>query len=591
MTGPARYQIDRPPARGHRGAVAAARQASVDAGLAMLDAGGTAVDAAVAAGLVAGVVEPMETTLAGSGFMVVADGRGAAHSVEFGPRAPGAARPDMYEVDTDATADRGLGVSTVVGDANVTGALASGIPGTIAGLLAAHERFGRLSRQAVVAPAVRAAHDGFLADEYYALEVVANLAGIRADPGARETYLRGGDPFPVAHLGAATLGVAPLVRQPALGRTLEHVADRGHDGFYAGEVAAALVSTVRDLGGIWTEDDLAARRADLGTPLRLRFRDVDVWAPAAPCGGLTELQLLNVWQALLPRPDGGDVGHPERLRRLAEISWHCFADRYHWLGDPDVVPVPTAELLADAYATELAELVRAGAAPPLVAPEEGFPWQVLARRAVHDPWRHGDRTAPVWRPGGATTPTAGTTHVSVIDADGMAASLTHTAANHFGASVVCPRTGLLLDAAMGWFNAYPNAANSIAGGARPLANMGPVVLTRDGAVRAAIGAPGGRRIVDAVAQVVLGVVERSLSAGDAVQEPRIDASGGGLLVSERLREAGDALAATGMPVRIVQEQHAPYGYELGRPVVVTKDAAAELTAAVDPVTKGAAGAL
>ncbi|MQA01941.1 MAG: hypothetical protein GEV07_04160 [Streptosporangiales bacterium] len=591
MTSSSTQHITRTPARGHRGAVAAARQVSVDAGLAMLEAGGTAVDAAVAAGLVAGVVEPMETTLAGSGFLVVAEGDGTAHSVEFGPRAPAAARPDMYEVDEGAAADRGLGVSTVVGDANVTGALAAGIPGTIAGLLAAHDRFGRLDRQTVLAPAVRAAYDGFPADEYYLVDAVDNLAALRRDPGAREVFLAGGDPFPVPHLGTATLGTTRLVRQPALGRILEIVADRGHDGFYAGEVAADLVSTVRELGGRWTEADLAGRQVSIGTPLRLTFRDVDVWAPVAPSGGLTELQLLNVWQALLPERDGRSVDDPQRLRQLAEASWHCFADRYHWLGDPNFVPVPSTELLGDPYAAELAELVRTGAAPPVSTPAEGFPWQVFARRAVHDPWRHGGREGPTWQPGGATTPTAGTTHVSAIDGDGMTVSLTHTAANHFGAKVVCQRTGLLLDAAMGWFNAYPDAANSIAGGARPLANMGPVVLTRNGRPTAAVGAPGGRRIVDAVVQLVQGIVDRSLSAGDVVLEPRIDASGSAALVSERLGAAAEAMAAAGLPVKVVQEQHSPYGYELGRPVVVTRDADAGLTASTDPIARGAAGAL
>lgn len=586
-----RQLVSRSPARGRGGAVAAARRASVEAALAMLEAGGNAVDAAVAAAFVAGVVEPMETTLAGSGFMLVAEADGAVHAVEFPPRAPAAATPTMFEIDTTRSLDRGLGVSVVVGDRNVAGATAAGVPATIAGLLAAHERFGRLDRAMVLSPAIRAAHDGFEIESYFALEVLANLEALRADPGASRLYLQDGLPPVPPHLGATTLGVAPLLTQPQLGRILELVAARGRSGFYEGETAAALVETVRGLGGILSREDLAGCEPLVGPARRLAFREHEVWTPHSPSGALTQLQILNIWQGLHPeRPPTEDT--PERLRGLAEASWHAFADRYHWLGDPDVVAVPEAGLLSADYAASIARAIAAREPPPRARPDQGLPWEHFARLAAHDPWSFQDGSERgSWRAQGATEALAGTTHVSVVDRDGMAVSITHTAANHFGAKVVCPRTGLLLDAAMGWFNARVGAANSIAPGKRPLANMGPMIVTRNGRALAALGAPGGRRIIHAVVQVLLNIVERGLCAEDAVAAPRVDASGSTLLASERLAGAVAALAEAGVPVALVADQHEPFGYELARPVVALRDGEGRTSAAIDPFTRGVAAAL
>jgi gamma-glutamyltranspeptidase/glutathione hydrolase len=168
----------------------------------------------------------------------------------------------------------------------------------------------------------------------------------------------------------------------------------------------------------------------------------------------------------------------------------------------------------------------------------------------------------------------------------MAVSLTHTAANHFGSKVVCERTGLLFDGAMGWFNARPGAANSIAGGKRPLANMAPMLLTSNGQVRAALGAPGGRRIINAVAQIALNLVERNMSAEEAVAAPRIDASGAEVLVSERLASLASTWNPDLMPWKAVTEQFMPFDYEMARPVIVTRDPDGTLHGATDPFTKG-----
>lgn len=570
-----------------KAAVSAARQASVDAGISMLDQGGNAIDAGVAAAFVAGVIEPMETTLAGSGFLLLTLPDGTVHSVEFGPRAPGGARVDMFEIDHHRVIDRGLGVSTVVSDENVQGARAAGVPATLRGLIDAHERFGRLPLATVLAPAIQVAADGFPADNYFALEALDSLPALRADKGASTLFLRDGVPPSPAHLGATTLGQPALIRQTALARTLEQLGTHGADAFYDGPLGEAFVRTHQELGGLLTQADLAAVRTVFTTPRHLRFRDVDVWAPQAPCGALTQLQMLNIWQMLYPdQPPVDDT--PERLAHLAAASWHAFADRYHWLGDPDVVPVPEQGLLSDEYARHIAAKIRAGDLPPRCPDAALTPWNYFAGHAAHNPWDFQTPSSqePVtWTPQGGTEPTAGTTHVSVMDADGMSVSITHTAANHFGAKVVCERTGLLFDAAMGWFNAVPGAANSIAPGKRPLANMGPVVLTRDGQPFAAVGAPGGRRIINAVVQVVLNLVERGQDAVQACAAPRIDASGTALLASERLADVVARLDGKPASVRLVHEQHQGFGYELARPVIVVRDGD-RVCASTDPYSQG-----
>lgn len=570
-----------------KAAVSTARRASADAALAMLEKGGNAVDAGVAAAFVAGVIEPMETTLAGSGFMLLSLPDGTVHSIEFGPRAPAGAHATMFKIDEHRQLDRGLGVSTVVDDLNVQGALAAGVPATLRGLIDAHERFGKLPLATVLNPAIAAAADGFSADTYFSLEVLDSLAALRADKGASNLFLVNGLPPAPAHLGAATLGKPSHITQTALAETLQRVAQEGVNAFYTGSLGDAFLATHQELGGLLSSEDLKAVRTTIASPRHLRFRDHDVWVPKAPSGALTQLQILTIWQKLYPdNPPVQDTA--KRLADLASASWHAFADRYHWLGDPEFVPVPEQGLLSDAYAQQIAQHIRSGQLPPRCPSSTETPWNYFASHAAHDPWLHeenGTDKRVQWSPGASTEPTAGTTHISVIDEQGMSVSITHTAANHFGAKVVCERTGLLLDGAMGWFNARPNAANSIASAKRPLANMGPMMLTRNGAPVAAIGAPGGRRIINAVVQIALNLVERGMNATEACSAPRIDASGTSLLMSERLAQVMPHMGVFAADAKLVAEQHQGYSYELARPVVVAcKDGLAH--ASTDPYSQG-----
>ncbi|QVQ52269.1 gamma-glutamyltransferase [Spiractinospora alimapuensis] len=562
------------------GSVTAPHESSVTAGLEALESGGNAMDAAVAAALVAGVVEPTETTLAGSGFGLYHESGGRTWSVDFGPKAPLKARSTLFEIDPTADSPAMLGLAPVVGNANLDGPLASGVPRTLLGLLTAQERFGRLPRARVCDHAVRAAHDGFPADTWFVTNAVSDLPRLRANPQTREVFLDA-EGLPLGGRTAAAQGLSfqtrPRVRQATLGATLEEVSASGTSALVDGAVARRLVESAAEHGGLLSAADLRSAPPVIGEPVRLRFRDVDVVVPAAPGGGITTLQALGIWQALHPEATSAHAD-PTATRRLALALRHAFADRYHWLGDPALVPVPTTGLLDHGYAERVAELIRAGQDAP--GWTDGPPWVTYASRPAHDPWPHvpGAGPGPVWRPDTATPPSSGTTHISVADADGNIASITHTAANHFGNGMICPRTGLLFDSAMAWFNAAPGAANSVSPSGRALANMAPALVTRDGQGVAALGASGGRRIISAVTQIVIDIVDGRHPVEDVLALPRVEASGRDLLLHEGLAAHVDAVSDL-EPV-VIPHSNEPFTMDFARPNLAGFDAAGTPVSAI-----------
>lgn len=564
------------------GTVVAPHESSVSAGLAMLDQGGNAIDAAVAAALVAGVVEPTETTLAGSGFLLLHDADRRSWSVDFGPTAPLAASPTMFDVDTEAASSAVLGLAPVVDNANVDGPRACGVPRTLLGLLTAHERFGQLPRDTVCAPAISAAYDGFPADMWFVTSALQDHQRLQADPTAAATFLtEAGMPLGSDSLSyyGPTFGPRHRIRQPLLGATLEEAAASGPAALTRGQIAQQLAASSADLGGLLSSDDFRAAAPAIGPALTLRYRGVDVAVPAAPGGGVTELQILALWQALHPTPTTSH-GSADRLRQLALTIRRAFADRYHWLGDPAAQPVPTDALLHPDYVRQLADLVAAGDDVPRW--RDGAPWITYAGYAAHDPWLHDPqrRSRPVWQPSTASAPTSGTTHISAADASGRLVSITHTAANHFGNGQVCPRTGLLFDSAMAWFNAAPGAANSITPGGRALANMGPALVTSPDGPMAAIGASGGRRIISAVAQIIVNLVDGAQDLDEALMSPRIDASGPDVLIPEALEDQADQLADLG--TTLVPASPEPFAMDFARPNAAGFDRSGRTISAIHP---------
>ncbi|GII77611.1 gamma-glutamyltranspeptidase [Sphaerisporangium rufum] len=575
---PGRVAVSR--RRSGEGTVVGPHESSVQAGLRILELGGNAVDAAVAAALVAGVVEPTETTLAGCGFMLYNDGGNGPIAADFGPRAPLAASTAMFRLTPDAESSAVLGLAPVVDDENVNGPLAPGVPRTLLGLLTAHERWGRLDRRTVCRPAIEAAYNGFAADAWFLTSALSDLDRLRRDEAAARTFLDDTG-LPIGHRSSGSYGFSfdtrPRVVQSTLGRTLEEVAGSSLDTLTTGAVAQRLVATARDVGGLLSLEDLRAAAPEIGPALTMRYRDVDVSVPPAPGGGITELEILAGWQSLNPEPSTSHESG-EQTRRLALMMRHAFADRYHWLGDPAVVPVPTRELLSARYARDLARLVEAGTDLPRWG--DGAPWLTYASVAAHDPWAYSETGAgaPEWSPKLASTPTGGTTHISATDRDGGTVAITHTAANHFGSGILCPRTGLLFDSAMAWFNAAAGAANSVRPGARALANMGPALITRAGRPVAAVGASGGRRIISAVAQLIINMVDGRLGPAEALALPRLDASGQKILVHEGRAEHLEALADLG--ATLVPSSNEPFTMDFARPNVAGHPAAGQSESAI-----------
>jgi gamma-glutamyltranspeptidase/glutathione hydrolase len=554
-----RQHISRDEVLAPNGVVAARRSAEAEAGLAMLQAGGNAIDAAVAVGFLATVVEPMMVGLAGCGFLLYHEAAsGKNWCVDFAPRAPAAARPDMFEVLDVPAGPRSLAPAEVKDGANASGHRSAGVPGLVAGLCEAHRRWGWLPLPQVLEPAIHYAEQGWVCDWYTGYMIAADLKWFRRYPDAAKIFAPGGyvpDPYTNAKITNRDLGAV-----------FRRIARDGPRAFYEGEVAHAIAEDMRANGGILTAKDLAAYEAEVYEPLSVVYRGHEVHFPRSSSGSWTIAQALNI----LERFDLGAMGHnsSDHLHTLVEAARQAFADRYYHLGDPAFVPVPLDGLLSHEYAASLAAEI----APARTVFEDTGeePWQAFAYRALHDPWRFDSgRRAQPWRRAASEAASTSTTHTSIVDRERNLVSLTETAAELWGAKFVTPGTGIVHADAMVWFNPLPGAANSIAPGKRPLCNMGPLLVTRGGKPFLALGSPGGRKIMNCNLQVLSNVVDFGMSIQPAVSAPRIDASGRVTLYDDRIEEATAArLAAKGHRLRAVEEANIGFGGEFAKPVAV-----------------------
>jgi gamma-glutamyltranspeptidase/glutathione hydrolase len=544
----------------------AARRETVDAGLQVMADGGNAVDAAVSMGFTAAVVEPTEASIGGSGFLLAQDPASAnAWSIEFPPRAPLRASPDMYEPVAENGAHRLLGTGHVRDDANATGCLAPCVPGAVAGLCLAHARFGTLPLARLVEPAIEVAEAGFEIDAYFTLQALDNLEALRASAQSREIFLRDGLP-PNAPFAARPEGDPPRLKQPDLARTLRAIAADGADSFYRGDIAEAIQQAFEQCGGLISRTDFEAYEATIERPLRASYRGWSVLGPCAPSGGWTVLQALQI---LDQTEFGLEVETAGALHVLAEALQLAFAHRYRSAGDAKAPETEAADvLLSEAHARELAGMIRPDRKSPLTESIPPLPWQRLACPNVGDTGH-------------------GTTHFCVVDADGRMVSCTLTAGNTFGSKTVAEGTGVLLDSGMAWFDPRPGAANSIAPWKRPLVNMAPLLLLGDGGARVALGAAGGRRIISAITQVVSGIVDHGLSIQEAISAPRLDASDRTIRLSERFpRGTAEGLRALGHEISMVQEEHLPFSYEFARPAGAAVDEVGLRSGGIHPFAQG-----
>ena len=561
------WQIGRTEATARGGMVAAKTPQAAAAGAEILRAGGNAVDAAVATALAAGVAEPWMNGLGGGGFLVVAGPGVAPAAVVFPMAAPRGATPEMFPL-SGAAADEGpFGWPGVVGDANLHGPRSVAIPGTVAGLALALERFGTRPLAEAIAPAVRLAAEGVPVTWHTTLTVARDLATLKRYPATAAVFLDGAGNPPVSLDQAAPT----RLRQPDLARTLETIAAEGPRAFYEGPLAATMVAHLTEGGSPVVAADFAAYEARLAEPLAVRYAGHEVVTVGGGTGGTTLAESLLLMDAL----GVGRLGHntPEALHRMTQAFRQAFADRFAWLADPSFVDVPLAVLTDPAYAAE-----RAAA----------FPMDRLGSVAAGTADRVGvGHGLGASVPGYAAAASGGqmadgsTTHLSVIDKNGLAVSLTQTLLSLWGSRVTVPGTGVLLNNGMMWFDPEPGRPNSVAGGKTPLSNMAPALLLRDGRVVASIGSSGGRRIMNCHAQLVANLLDHGLGIGEALAAPRIDASTPDLLASVRL-PAATRQALTALGHRVAPRDERLFTGDFASPCAVVRGGDGSLAGAADP---------
>ena len=556
------------------GIVAAMHPLAAEAGLEILRQGGNAIDAAVATGFAISVVEPANTSIGGVGFMLIHLASGVGDYppgtdlvIEYGPRAPRAARPDMYEVTGPGT---GISTYAVKDDHNTEGYRSIALPGTTGGLCLAHKLLGRLPLEQVMEPAIHLAQEGFEVYWVHSLWVATNMEALQRFPGARKVFLPNGFPPKYVPDPSSSDAAAHVLVQRDLADLLKRIARDGAPALYEGEVAAAIEEDMKRNGGLITARDLADFRPEVKNPLRTTYREFEVMAPTAPSGSWTTLETLNI----LENFDLKSMGHnsAEELHIFVEAARHAFADRYGYMGDPDFVDVPLNGLLSREYAREVAEQVDTGRAV-MENSIDIAPWAHYETNPVHDPWRFEGRPAPdqPLSPSGTTEGDC-TTHFGVVDGDGSLISCTQTAVSAFGSKVVTDGLGFVWNNGMIWFNAKPGAANSIAPWKRPLVNMAPVLVTRDGKSYLSVGSPGGRKVNNGNTNVTLNVLEFGMGPQEAITVPRADASGPTTLLDARLdQDTVEELRRMGHKVEVVDDQAGWYSFAKPSAILVDSE--------------------
>jgi gamma-glutamyltranspeptidase / glutathione hydrolase len=551
----------RSPALARGGMVAAKTPSAVDAGLAMLNKGGNAIDAAIATAFAAGVAEPMMNGLGGGGFLVAwlaKEQRSVV--VEFPMISASGATPEMFPLASTGTTDSFLfGWPATVDSANVIGHRSVAVPGTVAGLALALERYGTLSLAEVLEPAIVIAEEGFPVTWQTTLLIAKDLVNLSRFPATAATFLTAN-----GHVPATTEQLNPtVIRQPDLATTLRALADQGPRAFYEGEVARAIASHLGENGSTITEDDLSAYQATETAGITIDYHGHQVHTVGGPSGGTSLGQALT----MLNHVDLGSMGHNSTasLHAMTQIFRQVFADRFAWLADPDHVDVPFDALLDPSYADECL----AGFDPKRAStPRAGD----RARLGVtHDMPPSG----PEYVRDGSTT------HLGTIDADGNAVALTQTLLAGWGSRVTIPGTGVLMNNGMMWFDPEPGRPNSVAGRKRPLSNMAPALVTIDGHLVASVGASGGRRIQNCNVQIIANLVDFGLDAQEAINAPRIDTSTRLLAISSRI-DAQVRVELAAMGHNVSPRDESQMTSDFASPVVVHRAADGLLDGGVDP---------
>ncbi|HUX68049.1 MAG TPA: gamma-glutamyltransferase [Terriglobales bacterium] len=469
------------PAEGAHGAVSSAEIHATQAGIAIMKQGGNAVDAAVAVGFTLAVTHSASGNIGGGGFMLVRQADGQSYFVDFREEAPGKASPTMYQ---DAQGN-------IVKGRSLVGMLASGIPGTVAGLVSAQQRLGKLTLAQDMAPAIRLAEQGFHLDAAEA-NGFRHARNLPLFPDSRRVFQRNGNYYKAGD----------LFQQPELAATLKRIAADGADGFYKGPVAQALAAFEKAHGGLITTADLAHYQAKWRQPLQVNYHGYDILtSPPPSSGGVAIVEMLN----MLDHSDFVQAGmdSAEALHDEIEAQRRAMADRAVYLGDPDFVKIPMATLLSPAYAAQR--------------------WASV----------HPDQASLSKDVGAGPIPgfeSDETTHFSTVDPAGDAVAVTYTLNFSYGSGVTAGHLGFLLNDEMDDFTSKPGApngfhliqgkVNDIEPYKRPLSSMVPTIVAKDGKLALVLGSPGGPRIITTVFEVLTDVLDFGLNVQQAVDAPR-----------------------------------------------------------------------
>ena len=459
--------------------VVTAQHLASQVGVDVLKKGGNAVDAAVAVGYALAVVYPAAGNLGGGGFMTLQLADGRKTFLDFREKAPLAATANMY-LDEQGQVIKGL---------STRGHLAVGVPGTVAGLEYAREKYGTRNRKALIEPAIRLARKGFVLQRGDVDMLATATADFQKDPEMQGIFLNKGKAF----------APGEVLVQKDLAQTLRAIRDRGAQGFYQHKVGAALVASSQAGKGLIQQADLDQYRVRELAPIECDYRGVHVVsAPPPSSGGVVICEILNVLEGY-PLKDMG-FHSAAALHVQIEAMRHAYADRNSYLGDPDFVKNPLARLLDKAYAAKI--------------------------RDVIDPKKAG--VSQQIRPGVPPHEGSNTTHYSIVDPWGNAVGVTYTLNDWFGAKVMAKGTGVLLNNEMDDFTVkigVPNLYGLVQGeanapGKRPLSSMSPTILSQNGKPLAVLGTPGGSRIITAVAQTIVHLVDYGMTIQEAVDMPR-----------------------------------------------------------------------
>lgn len=470
------------PAKGEHGMVVTAQHLASEVGVEVLKKGGNAVDAAVAVGYALAVVYPNAGNIGGGGFMTIRFKDGRSTFLDFRERAPLASTKTMY-LDNDGKPVKG---------ASLDGYLAVGVPGSVAGFEMAREKYGTLTRQDLMAPAIRYARDGFVLEQGDVAALEGGAERLAMDPVAAAIFLKpDGKPY----------AIGERLIQADLAAALSAISDQGRDAFYKGAIADAIVKASAEKGGILAKADFEAYAVRELEPVTCNYRGYEITSSPPPSsGGVIICEILNVLEGY-PLSYLG-TGSAETVRIMVEAMRHAYVDRNSALGDPDFVDNPVEKLLDKNYAKEIREKI--------------------------DPFRAGVSQDLMPKGFGESQET---THYSIVDNDGNAVAVTYTLNGSFGAAVVADGTGILLNNEMDDFTQKPGVpnlyglvqgeANAIEPRKTPLSSMSPTIVAKGGKPFMVIGSPGGSRIITITLEAIVNVVDHGMNIQEAVDAPRI----------------------------------------------------------------------